>query len=90
MLSSNTNNAWDNGPVRLQRNRSERKRLQGLNGVERTLINVSSNMAPHTQGTFKEKFNVWFVNEKGVRFSSVHDIPQSAIRRLWFLELRTQ
>lgn len=50
----------DNGSGHLQRNRSERKRLQGL---QRSLTNVSSNMPPRTQRTFKEKFNVWLINE---------------------------
>jgi NADPH oxidase 2 len=63
---SNTNNvtiAYNqaNGSV-IQRNRSERKRLQGF---QQTLTNVSSYMAPHTQRTFKEKFNVWLINEGG-------------------------
>ena len=48
-----------NGSVHLQRNRSERKRLQGL---QRTLTNVS---APRTRRTFKERFNIWLVNEGG-------------------------
>ena len=66
---SNTINAFeqhpdnqDNDSLRLQRNRSERKRLQGL---QRTLTNASSYMAPRTQRTFKEKFNVWLINEGG-------------------------
>ena len=69
---SNTNNTFehhpdlaynqDNGSVHLQRNLSERKRLQGL---QRTLTNVSSFTAPRTQRTFKEKFNVWLINEGG-------------------------
>lgn len=50
----------DNGSGYLQRNRSERKRLQGL---QRTLTNVTSNMAPRAQRTLKEKFNVWLINE---------------------------
>ena len=80
----------DNGSVRLQRNRSERKRLQKL---QLLLTNVSSNMARLTlaQRTFnlKEKFNATKVF---ARFSSAHGyIPPSASRRLcWFLELRTR
>ena len=53
-----------NGAVRLQRNHTERKRLQGL---QRTLTNASSYLAPPTQRTFKEKFNVWLINEGGRR-----------------------
>jgi len=51
-----------NGSTHLQRNHTERRRLQGL---QRTLTNVSSHTAPHTQRTFKEKFNVWLINEGG-------------------------
>lgn len=50
----------DKGSSHLQRNRSERIRLQGL---QRTLTNVSSNMAPRRRRTFREKFNVWLINE---------------------------
>ena len=50
----------ENGSGRLQRNRSERKRLQGL---QRSLTSASSHMAPPIQRTFKEKFNVWLINE---------------------------
>ena len=49
-----------NGSHYLQRNRSERKRLQGL---QRTLTNASSNATPRSPRTFKEKFNVWLINE---------------------------
>jgi hypothetical protein len=54
--------------------RSERKRSQG---VQRTPTNVSFYMAPRTRRTlaFKEKFNVWLINEayEGARqISSVH------------------
>ena len=52
----------ENGSVHLQRNRSERKRLQGL---QRTLTNASSYTPPRTQRTVKEKFNVWLINEGG-------------------------
>lgn len=51
-----------NGSVHLQRNRTERRRLQGL---QRTLTNSSSVMAPPTRKSFKEKFNVWLINEGG-------------------------
>jgi len=50
----------DNGKVHLQRNVSERKRMQGL---QRTLTNASSIMSPPTERTFKEKFNIWLINE---------------------------
>jgi len=57
-LENNQNNA----SVHLQRNRSERRRLQGL---QRSLTNVSSYTAPRTQRTFKEKFSIWLINEGG-------------------------
>lgn len=50
----------DNGSSHLQRNRSERKRLQGL---QRTLTNVSSHMASRRRRTLRERFNVWLINE---------------------------
>jgi predicted ferric reductase len=51
-----------NGAVHLQRNRTERRRLQGL---QRTLTNASSTMAPPSERTIKENFNVWLINEGG-------------------------
>jgi len=48
-----------NGAVHLQRNYTERRRLQGLH---RTRTN---DMTPRTPRTFKEKFNVWLINEGG-------------------------
>lgn len=48
------------GSTHLQRNLSERKRLQQL---QRTLTNSASNMAPRTHRTLKQKFNVWLINE---------------------------
>ena len=50
----------DNGSAHLQRNISERKRMQGL---QRTLTLGSPKMAPYTPKSFKEKFNIWLINE---------------------------
>lgn len=50
-----------NGAIHLQRNRTERTRLQGL---QRSLSN-SSTKAPPRQKTFREKFKVWLINEGG-------------------------
>lgn len=50
----------DNGSDRLQRNFSERKRIQGL---QRSHTNASSYMVPRTERTLKEKFNIWLINE---------------------------
>ena len=50
----------DNGKVHLQRNVSERKRMQGL---QRKLTNASSIMSPPTERTLKEKFKIWLINE---------------------------
>jgi NADPH oxidase 2 len=47
--------------VHLQRNRTERRRLQGL---QRTLTNASFHTPP-IQRTFKEKFDVWLINDGG-------------------------
>lgn len=54
--------ADNTGAVHLQRNRTERRRLQGL---QRTLTNASLYMAPPTRKNFQEKFNVWLINEGG-------------------------
>ncbi|KAF8812829.1 NADPH oxidase B [Phlegmacium glaucopus] len=51
-----------NGAVHLQRNRTERRRLQGL---QRTVTNASSTMAPPSDRSVKEKINVWRINEGG-------------------------
>ena len=51
-----------NGAIHLQRNHTERRRLQGL---QRTLTNASSIMVSPTKRTLKEKFNVWLINEGG-------------------------
>lgn len=47
-----------NGSVHIKRNISERKRMQGL---QRSLSNASS-MVPPTERTFKEKFNIWLID----------------------------
>jgi NADPH oxidase 2 len=50
----------DNGSAHLQRNISERNRLQGL---QRSPTIGSPKTASPTQRTFKEKLNIWLINE---------------------------
>jgi len=50
----------NDGSVHLQRNISERKRMQGL---QRSLTVGSTKMGPPTPKTFKEKFDIWLINE---------------------------
>ena len=50
--------------VHLQRNKTERRRLQGL---QRTLTNVSTNSGPAKPRSFANKFNTWMINEGGRR-----------------------
>ena len=56
-------NNQDKGSSHLQRNFTERRRMQGL---QRSLTIGSSNVVPRTQRTFKEKCNIWLIN-KGSR-----------------------
>ena len=51
-------------PSHLQRNKTERRRLQGL---QRTTSNASQPVAPFVPRTFGEKFNHWMINEGGRR-----------------------
>lgn len=50
--------------VYLQRNKTERRRLQGL---QRSNTNASMKVAPYVPKTFSEKWNVWMINEGGRR-----------------------
>jgi NADPH oxidase 2 len=51
-------------PSLLARNKTERRRLQGL---QRTATNNSSSSTPYVPTTFKEKLDVWMINEGGRR-----------------------
>ncbi|KAH9929095.1 NADPH oxidase [Epithele typhae] len=53
-----------NQPGHLQRNKTERRRLQGL---QRTNSNVSVPVGPYVPRTAMEKFNHWMINEGGRR-----------------------
>jgi hypothetical protein len=53
----------DTGKPHLQRNKTERRRLQGL---QRTLTNGSM-MAPPRPTTPMSRFNLWMINEGGRR-----------------------
>ncbi|KJA25251.1 hypothetical protein HYPSUDRAFT_53163 [Hypholoma sublateritium FD-334 SS-4] len=48
--------------VHLQRNKTERRRLQGL---QRTLTNVSTHSGPPPPRSAMNKFNTWMINEGG-------------------------
>ena len=49
-------------PVHLQRNKTERRRLQGL---QRSVTNSSSYKAPTRPNTFRQKIDLWMINEGG-------------------------
>ena len=51
-----------NEPSHLQRNKTERKRLQGL---QRAPTTVQTNRAPVQPKKFKEKWDLWMINEGG-------------------------
>ncbi|KAI0767365.1 NADPH oxidase [Fomes fomentarius] len=51
-------------PSHLQRNKTERRRLQGL---QRTTSNATAPVAPFVPRTMGEKFNHWMINEGGRR-----------------------
>ncbi|KAI0296920.1 NADPH oxidase [Multifurca ochricompacta] len=57
-------NIDDPQPSHLQRNKTERKRLQGL---QRSNTAVSSPVKPYEPKTFKEKWARWMINEGGKR-----------------------
>ena len=50
--------------VYLQRNKTERRRLQGL---QRSNTSASIKVAPYVPKTLGEKWNVWMINEGGRR-----------------------
>ena len=52
------------GPGHLQRNKTERRRLQGL---QRTTTTTSSPVKPYVPQTTMEKYNHWMINEGGRR-----------------------
>src|SRR6266850_3007864 len=51
-------------PAHLQRNKTERRRLQGL---QRTNVTTSKPVTPYEPRTLKEKWNLWMINEGGRR-----------------------
>ena len=53
-----------NGPGHLQRNKTERRRLQGL---QRSNTNTARPVTPYVPRTTLEKFNLWMINEGGRR-----------------------
>ncbi|TBU41089.1 NADPH oxidase [Dichomitus squalens] len=53
-----------NGPGHLQRNKTERRRLQGL---QRTNTTTSQGVTPYVPRTLTEKYNHWMINEGGRR-----------------------
>jgi NADPH oxidase len=50
------------GSSQMQRNKSERRRLQGL---QRTLTATSRPSFPDKPNTFMQKFDLWMINEGG-------------------------
>lgn len=52
----------DTLPTHLQRNKTERRRLQGLQRSNTTISTISG---PAKRATFREKFDVWMINEGG-------------------------
>lgn len=56
--------ALSDAPSRhLQRNATERKRLQGLNLSRTSTATSSAPKAPYKPGSWGEKFNLWMINE---------------------------
>ncbi|KAI0332196.1 NADPH oxidase [Cubamyces sp. BRFM 1775] len=53
-----------NQPSHLQRNKTERRRLQGL---QRTNTTTSAPVAPYVPKTFMDKYKHWMINEGGRR-----------------------
>jgi NADPH oxidase 2 len=51
-------------PAYLQRNRTERTRLQDL---QRSNTSSTKSVAPYEPKTFKDKWNLWMINEGGKR-----------------------
>jgi len=51
-------------PSHLQRNKTERRRLQGL---QRTNITTTKAVGPYEPRTLKEKWDLWMINEGGKR-----------------------
>ena len=51
-------------PGHLQRNKTERRRLQGL---QRTNTVTGAKVTPYVPQTFKEKWDLWMINEGGRR-----------------------
>jgi NADPH oxidase len=56
--------AYSPYPAHLQRNKTERRRLQGL---QRTNTTTSKPVTPYEPRTLKEKWNLWMINEGGKR-----------------------
>jgi len=54
--------AGDSQPTHLQRNKTERRRLQGL---QRSLTNSSSTKVPAKPTTLRQRFDLWMINEGG-------------------------
>ena len=54
-----------NQPSHLQRNKTERRRLQGL---QRTNTTASAKVTPYKPNTWREKWDLWMINEGGKRF----------------------
>jgi NADPH oxidase 2 len=51
-------------PTHLQRNRTERKRLQGL---QRSNTSSTKSVTPYEPQTLKDKWDLWMINEGGKR-----------------------
>ncbi|GLB39986.1 putative NADPH oxidase [Lyophyllum shimeji] len=57
-----SNYAGGTQPTHLQRNKTERRRLQGL---QRTLTTTSVTSAPPKPTTLRQRFDLWMINEGG-------------------------
>jgi NADPH oxidase len=51
-------------PAHLQRNKTERRRLQGL---QRSLTATTLPKGPHKPNGWRQKYNLWMINEGGSR-----------------------
>jgi len=78
-------NAYAPQPAHLQRNKTERRRLQGL---QRSNTASSKPVVPYEPKTLKEKWDLWMINEGGKRlFFCRLGLPPPPRRHLWSVQL---
>lgn len=63
-LNSNYEKLEDDQPSHLRRNKTERRRLQGL---QRSHVSGAAPVGPYIPTTLREKWRMWMINEGGRR-----------------------